>query len=232
MVAEKVNSLTKRTFSTEERRAAMASQDNRSLLDILQEVSNLPEDMRGDAVKDIIAEWRYKSQLVDEVAGGHTTFEETITALIEENKQLTYLNRKNACSTPQFEAMAKEVATKFTGVFLLSDIIAIPSVGIVVHDLTDKFSLRQSAWSELKFNIGTTLVVILLVWGSFSYFIVRELFAYWQLVIACGIGLGLLLTSDSLLIWYPNYLSARRRLAQKVLEQAKFLDAMIRPQRT
>ncbi|MCI0566125.1 hypothetical protein L0Y46_02905 [bacterium] len=209
----------------------MAKQDNRSLLDLLQEVTNLPEYMRDDAVKNILAEWRRKSPLVDEVVGGRTTFERAIAALVEENSQLTYLNRKGACNTPQFETMAKETATKFAGILPLVSYRFIPRVGVVEHHLTETVDFGQSVWRTIRFNVGMALVAVLLVWGGISYFAVKELFAYWQWAIVGGIGFGLFLSIGQLLVGYPHYLSDRRALAETTLQRAKFLDAMLKPQK-
>ena len=209
----------------------MASKDNRSLLDLLQEVSNLPEYMRDDAVKNIVGEWRRKSPLVNEVVNGRTTFEEAIVALIEENRQLRYLNRKGVCNSPRFETMAKETETKFAGILPLVSYRFVPRASVVEHHLTETVDFGQTAWRTVKFNVGMALVAVLPVWGGFSYFAAKELFAYWQWAIVGGIGFGLFLSVGQLLVGYPQYLSDRRALAETTLQRAKFLDAMLKPQR-
>lgn len=209
----------------------MASNDDRSLYDLLHEVSRLPEYVRDDAVKKIVAEWRRKSPLVDEVVSGRSTFEGAIAALVEENRRLTILNRNNVCNTPQFEAMAKETAMKFAGILPLVSYRFVPRAGVVERHLTETVDFGQSVWSTVKFNVGTALVTLLLVWGGISYFAEPKLFAYWYWAIVCGIGFGLFLSVGQLLLGYPHYLSERRRLAQRTLEAAKFLDAMLKPQR-
>lgn len=209
----------------------MTSQDNRSLLDLLQEVSNLPEYMRDDAVKNIVGEWRRKSPLVDEVVGGRSTFEGAIAALVEENRKLTYLNRKGACNSPQFEAMAKETATKFAGILPLVSYQFVSRAGVIERHLTETVDFGQSVWRIVKFNVGVALVAVLLVWGSLSYFVAKELFAYWQWAIVGGIGFGLFLSVGQLLVGYPHYLSDRRALAEMALQRARYLDAMLKPQR-
>ena len=209
----------------------MTKQGNRSLLDLLQEVTNLPEYMRDDAVKNIVAEWRRKSPLVDEVVSGRTTFEGAIAALVEENRQLTYLNRKGACNTPKFEAMAKDTATKFVGILPLVSFRFVPRTGGVEHHLTETVDFSRSVWSTVKINVGMALVAVLLIWGGLSYFAAKELFAYWQWAIIGGIGFGLFLSIGQLLVGYPHYLSDRRALSETTLQRAKFLDAMLKPQR-
>lgn len=210
----------------------MASQDKRSLLDLLQEISNLPEYMRDDAVKNIVGEWKRKSPLVDEVVGGHSTFEEAITDLVEEKRKLTYLNRKGACSSPQFETMAKETAIKFTDILPLVNYRFLPRVGSVEHDLTETVDFGQSVWRTVKFNVCWALVAVLLVWGGLSYFAFQERFVSLQWAIVGGIGLGLFLSVGQLLVGYPHYLSDRRALAETTLKRARYLDAMLKPQRT
>ena len=210
---------------------ANQNQDNRSLLDLLQEVTSLPEYMRDDAIKNIVAEWKRKSPLVNEVVSGHGTFEGAIATLVEENRQLRYLNRKGVCNSPRFEAMAKETATKFAGILPLVSYRFVPRAGVVEHHLTETVDFGQTVWRTLKFNVGMALVALLLVWGGISYFAEPKLFAYWGWAIIGGIGFGLFLSIGQLLVGYPHYLSDRRALAETTLNRAKFLDRMLKPQR-
>jgi hypothetical protein len=209
----------------------MASQNNSSLYDLLQEVIRLPKYMHDDAVKNIVSEWRRNSPLVDEVVSGKTTFERAIAALVEENKHITYLNRKDACNTPQFEAMAKETATKFAGILPLMSYRFVARADVVECHLTETVDFSKSVWSSVKLNVGMALLALSLIWVGISYFILKELFAYWSWVIVGGIGFGLFLSVGQLLVGYSQYLSDRRALAEATLQRARFLDAMIKPQR-
>lgn len=154
----------------------MANQDNRSLLDLLQEVANLPEYMRGDAIKNIVAEWRHESQLVDEVMRGRTTFERAIAPLVEENSKLRCFSREGACNSPQFEALAKEVGTKFDGILPLGS-------GVAEYNLTTMVSFSEFVWGELKWAVGTALAIILPIWGGTGVFGDKAVLAYWPWVI-------------------------------------------------
>ena len=210
---------------------ANQNQDNKSLLDLLQEVTSLPEYMRDDAVKNIVAEWKRKSPLVNEVVSGRGTFEGAIATLVEENRQLRYLNRKGVCNSPQFETMAKETETKFAEILPLAGHRFVPRTGGVTYDLTETVDFGQVVWETVKFNVGMALVTLLLFWGGFSYFAERKLLAYWPWAIVGGIGFGLFLSLGQMLVGYPHYLSDRRVLAETTLNRAKFLDKMLKPQR-
>lgn len=200
----------------------MVNQDNGSLFDLLQRVASLPEYMHRDAIKNIVTEWRRKSPLVDEVASGHTTFEMAIVALVEENSSLRYFSyRKGICNSPKFETLAKETRTKFAGIVPLLRKLHLGKIGEieVVCDLTEPVHPRLSSWSHVLLIVG------LPCWGA-SYFADRGLFALWQWPVVASVAIGLLGTIGGLLIGYPLDLSERRELAQKKLEQAKFLDVM------
>lgn len=99
----------------------MANQDNRSLLDTLREVVDLPEYMRADAINHVVAEWRRRSALVEEVVSGKATFEDAVSALVEENSRLRFVRReKGICNSPHFEEVAKETDQKFAGIMPLT----------------------------------------------------------------------------------------------------------------
>jgi hypothetical protein len=209
----------------------MADQDSRSLLCLLQEASELPDYIQDDAVTKIVAEWRQRSPLVGEVLNGCSTFEDAIRELVEENQRLTFLNRGRACNTPQFAVMAEKTAKRFDGVLPLESCRFSPRAGTAVCDLTDTLNARSWLWADLKEDISTGVVLMLLLWGGFSYFVAYELFAYWPWAIAIGIGVGLVNTAGCWLLGYPRYLDSRRWLAQETLKWAKFLDTKLKPRK-
>ena len=207
----------------------MESQDNRSLLDTLREVAGLPDYMRANATNNVVAEWRRRSPLVEEVVNGNATFEDAVSALVEENSRLRFL-RNNSCNSSHFEEVAKETDQKLDGIMPLTGWSWKPR-SMTLLDLREPVSVvRQLLWS-LKFNVGTGLGTMLVMLALASYFIDPKLFAdYWYWAIGIGVGFGLLLATGQLLIGYPGYLAERRQLADTTKRRAQFLDSMLKPQ--
>ena len=211
----------------------MGVHDERSLLDILQEVASLSEYMRDDAIKNIVAEWRRKSPIVDEVVSGRTTFETAIKALVEENSKLRWLNyRRGVCNSEEFKRMAENSRERFTGILSLSHTyipfgrVSLPRL----DDLTAVVSLKETNFLWQLMVIAIVAVTPSLTWIGFGYFLDRKFMAELPWVTIAGLGLGLLLAGGLLFSGFPHYLSRRRWLAQQILERVRFLDAMLAPQ--
>lgn len=202
----------------------MTDPNEKSLLALLQEVSSLPEYMHRDAIRNIIAEWRQKNPLVEEVASGQTTFEIAISALIKENCNLRYFNHKgDPCNSSRFETLATETAARFAGILPLESYRSVGRM-ITVDDLTSRVDFKKCIQRTFTFNVCIMLLGALLTWLVVSYCGDNRAWALWYWAVFAGICLGAILSIGQLLVGYPMYLSKRKELAQRTLKQAKFLD--------
>lgn len=216
-------------ISNSRKDATMASQDDRSLLDTLREVSNLPEYMRADALKNVVAVWRRRSSLVEDVVSGNTTFENVVSALVEENGRLRFFG-KGICNSPHFEEIAKETEQRIAGVLPLTSWSFKPR-SMTLLDLREPVSfVNQLLWC-MKFNFGTGLGTSFVLWALVSYFVEPKVVAYWHWALGYGAGFATFITTLQVLFGYPGYLAERRGLAQRTMRDAKYLDSMLKPQR-
>lgn len=207
----------------------MANQDNWSLLDTLNEVSSLPEYIRADAIKNVVSEWRRRSPLVEDVVSGKTTFEDAVSALVEENSRLRFIGGKGICNSSHFEEVVKDTEQKVAGVLSLTGWSLKPR-SMTLLDLREPVSfLRQLLWC-VKFNFSMGLGTSLVIWALASYFVEPELVAYWHWAVGYGAGFATFLTTAQVLFGYPSHLAERRALAEKTMRYAKFLDSMLKPQ--
>lgn len=204
-----------------------------TLFDTLQQIMYLPDYLRKDAMKNAVAHWREKSPLIDEVASGQTTFEQAVTAIVEENRRLRFFSyRDNVCNSPKFELIAKDVNERVGPILPLGDSQFIPRGGIITWDLRSSIDFPSWVKANLKFHVGLCTVAVLAVWLGLSIFASRDLFAYWPWAIGAGVALGLLLSAGWLLFGYPDHLSRRRELAEKTLDRAKQLDGIFQKLQT
>ncbi|OGY59527.1 MAG: hypothetical protein A3B23_01040 [Candidatus Colwellbacteria bacterium RIFCSPLOWO2_01_FULL_48_10] len=193
----------------------MADKNTQTMIDDLEAVTSLPMKIQDKTTRAVVDLWRRKSQLVSDVARGRTTFEKAITPLVE-------ANRKRGWKTgPIFPILAQDGAKKFEGVMSLETTRSFGR-GAITIDLT---SPVQSALRKVLINLAGVLGVVVL--GTLVLMIIPgNTPSLKPVLIFCAIALFVTLLATVLGYW--TQISYRNDLAQEVLEQARYVDEVIR----
>lgn len=197
------------------------------LFDLLQEMTTrVPQFLKACVVKEIFKKWRRESSLVDDVASERTTFEEAVRPLVEENKKLTFLNKRGVCNSPRFEILAKEVSSKFAGILPMID-KRTHRYGATEYNLLDTVDFELEKRRLIRFCL---VLAVVLVCGL-SILTLLGFAVPWLYSIIGSICLTLLVFIVQLFVAYPLYLADRKVLAEATLQRAKFLDEMFNLQK-
>jgi hypothetical protein len=206
----------------------MAKEESVMLIDLLSDVSKLPAYMQADAVKNIVEEWRRTNPLVDDVANGRTSFEAAISALVDENRSLTYFNEENACNSPQFTAMVKDAQRKFANILpLVSVEFNAQARAPVIRDLVSVADVRRMLWLSVPFFVGIGIAGGGMIWAMNSA-MDGEFNSWWDKALIFGAAFGLFALALNFLFGHPMYIAGRRHLAEVTHRRAKFLDSMFK----
>lgn len=175
----------------------------RTLLFMMNRRAAMVSYLREAMLLEDLEEWRERSNLVEGVASGETTFEKEITPLLDEY-------RESGCLSGDEEGFSK-----FASLLPLDEIEEAPES-------------PRSFFFERVFSlfIVATLAVTCGVWHVCSGF---------KQALGFGLGLGflfsLVLSTISYFLYrrdYPMYLREWEKGIEKIREQAKFLDEIIR----
>lgn len=186
-----------------------------TLYDEAQRIGWLPEWVdKEEARRGFVSHYREHIPLFSRVLAGETTFEAVVRPLVEENRKIADGSyRKGICNSESFDKLASSTEQE------MKDILRL---GI----LTSRENLKNELLGILGMGIGTAIGIAfvgLLAWlmgpsAGVRFFVGATIlfFTIYVLMVA------------SVLFGERNrHLKWRKEEAQKILEQAKFLDRVV-----
>lgn len=185
------------------------------LYDEAKRIGWLPKWVNKDeARRGFVSHYRRRIPLFERVLAGETTFETAIRPLIAENLKITDGSyRKGICNSESFDKLASSTEQD------MKDILCL---GI----LTRRENLRGEMLAILGMGIGYVAMspfVLLMAWGMDLSVGIRFFVGAMMLVFT----ICFLMVASVLFASRPKHLTWRKEEAQKILEQAKFLDRVV-----
>ena len=187
------------------------------LYNLVHDIYHLPIYLHRGAMEKIVVEWRGKNSLVNDVACGRTSFEETVRPLAEEHLKLNFLGYgKERMKRDEFQKLAQTTERRFSGVLSLDHTSFWGRAGNITSGIID---LPPSSISTtLAWLIGLTSLVI----------IITVLALRIEALVPLLVGSLMGITVSAGIIMGPRGVLEHRDIARMVLGRAKFLDDMFR----